>query len=137
MFRKQSLHLFISSAVNFLIMAFIIYNDYQDNLMDICRGVTAGSEIFFYFQFLHKKKNLQLKMIRAFSILYFIFGCYITFFTNLEESSFIVFGIFTVCIFSYLATKHIKKDIELIGSSNRIRYFSLSPKSIISISFIP
>ena len=122
MFRKQSLHLFISSAVNFVIMAFIIYNDYQDNLMDICRGVAAGSGNFLLFSiFLHKKKNLQLKMIRAFSILYFIFGCYITFFTNLEESSFIVFGIFTACIFSYLATKHIKKDIELIGSSNRIR----------------
>ena len=122
MFRKQSLHLFISSAVNFVIMAFLIYNDYQDNLMDIFRGVTAGSGNFLLFSiFLHKKKNLQLKMIRAFSILYFIFGCYITFFTNLEESSFIVFGIFTVCIFSYLATKHIKKDIELIGSSNRIR----------------
>ena len=122
MFRKQSLHLFISSAVNFVIMAFIIYNDYQDNLMDICRGVAAGSGNFLLFSiFLHKKKNLQLKMIRAFSILYFIFGCYIAFFTNLEESSFIVFGIFTACIFSYLATKHIKKDIELIGSSNRIR----------------
>ena len=122
MFRKQSLHLFISSAVNFVIMAFIIYNDYQDSLMDICRGVAAGSGNFLLFSiFLHKKKNLQLKMIRAFSILYFIFGCYITFFTNLEESSFIVFGIFTACIFSYLATKHIKKDIELIGSSNRIR----------------
>ena len=122
MFRKQSLHLFISSAVNFVIMAFIIYNDYQDNLMDICRGVAAGSGNFLLFSiFLHKKKNLQLKMIRLFSILYFIFGCYIAFFTNLEESSFIVFGIFTVCIFSYLATKHIKKDIQLIGSSNRIR----------------
>ena len=122
MFRKQSLYLFISSAVNFVIMAFIIYNDYQDNLMDICRGVAAGSGNFLLFSiFLHKKKNLQLKMIRAFSILYFIFGCYIAFFTNLEESSFIVFGIFTSCIFSYLATKHIKKDIELIGSSNRIR----------------
>jgi len=122
MFRKQSLHLFISSAVNFVIMAFIIYNDYQDNLMDICRGLAAGSGNFLLFSiFLHKKKNLQLKMIRAFSILYFIFGCYIAFFTNLEESSFIVFGIFTACIFSYLATKHIKKDIELIGSSNRIR----------------
>ena len=122
MFRKQSLHLFISSAVNFVIMAFIIYNDYQDNLMDICRGVAAGSGNFLLFSiFLHKKKNLQLKMIRVFSILYFIFGCYIAFFTNLEESSFIVFGIFTACIFSYLATKHIKKDIELIGSSNRIR----------------
>ena len=122
MFRKQSLHLFISSAVNFVIMAFIIYNDYQDNLMDISRGVTAGSGNFLLFSiFLHKKKNLQLKMIKAFSILYFIFGCYIAFFTNLEYSSFIVFGIFTACIFSYLATKHIKKDIELIGSSNRIR----------------
>ena len=122
MFRKQSLHLFISSPVNFVIMAFIIYNGYQDNLMDISRGVTAGSGNFLLFSiFLHKKKNLQLKMIKAFSILYFIFGCYIAFFTNLEQSSFIVFGIFTVCIFSYLATKHIKKDIELIGSSNRIR----------------
>ena len=122
MFRKQSLHLLISSGVNFVIMAFIIYNGYQDNLMDISRGVTAGSGNFLLFSiFLHKKKNLQLKMIRAFSILYFIFGCYIAFFTNLEESSFVVFGIFTACIFSYLATKYIKKDIELIGSSNRIR----------------
>ena len=122
MFRKQSLHLFISSAVNFVIMAFIIYNDYQDNLMDICRGVTAGSGNFLLFLiFLHKKKNLQLKMIRVFSILYFIFGCYITFFTNLEYSSFIVFGIFTTCIFSYVATKYIKKDVDLVSSSNRIR----------------
>ena len=122
MFRKQSLHLFISSGVNFVIMAFIIYNGYQDNLMNICFGVTASSGNLLLFSiFLYKKKNLQLKMIRVFSILYFIFGCYITFFTNLEQSSFIVFGIFTACIFSYLATKHIKKDIELIGSSNRIR----------------
>ena len=122
MFRKQSLYLFTSSGVNFVIMAFIIYNGYQDNLMDICLGVTASSGNLLLFSiFLYKKKNLQLKMIRAFSILYFIFGCYIAFFTNLEQSSFIVFGIFTVCIFSYLATKHIKKDIELIGSSNRIR----------------
>ena len=122
MFRKQSLHLFISSGVNFVIMAFIIYNGYQDNLMDICLGVTASSGNLLLFSiFLHKKKNLQLNIIRIFSILYFIFGCYITFFINLEQSSFIVFGIFTVCIFSYLATKHIKKDIKLISSSNRIR----------------
>ena len=122
MFRKQSLHLLISSGVNFVIMAFIIYYGYQDNLMYICLGVTASSGYLLLFSiFLYKKKNLQLKMIRVFSILYFIFGCYIAFFTNLEQSSFIVFGIFTVCIFSYLATKHIKKDIELIGSSNRIR----------------
>ena len=122
MFRKQSIYIFISSAVNFLIMALIIYNDYQDNLMDICLGVTAASGNFFlYTIFLYKKKNLQLKMIRVFSILYFIFGCYITFFTNLEYSSFIVFGIFTTCIFSFLATKYIKKDVDLVSSSNRIR----------------
>ena len=122
MFRKQSIYLFISSAVNFFIMALIIYNDYQDNLMDICLAVTAASGNFFlYTIFLYKKKNLQLKMIRVFSILYFIFGCYITFFTNLEYSSFIVFGIFTTCIFSYVATKYIKKDIDLVSSSNRIR----------------
>ena len=122
MFRKQSIYLFISSAVNFFIMALIIYNDYQDNLMDICLAVTAASGNFFlYTIFLNKKKNLQLKMIRVFSILYFIFGCYITFFTNLEYSSFIVFGIFTTCIFSYVATKYIKKDVDLVSSSNRIR----------------
>ena len=122
MFRKQSIYLFISSAVNFFIMALIIYNDYQDNLMDICLAVTAASGNFFlYTIFLYKKKNLQLKMIRVFSILYFIFGCYITFFTNLEYSSFIVFGIFTTCIFSFVATKYIKKDVDLVSSSNRIR----------------
>ena len=122
MFRKQSIYIFISSAVNFFIMALIIYNDYQDNLMDICLAVTAASGNFFlYTIFLYKKKNLQLKMIRVFSILYFIFGCYITFFTNLEYSSFIVFGIFTTCIFSYVATKYIKKDVDLVSSSNRIR----------------
>ena len=122
MFRKQSLYLFISSALNFVMMAFIIYNDYHDNLMDICLGVTASSGNFLLFSiFLHKKKNLQLNIVRVFSILYFIFGCYLTFFTNLEHLLFIVLGIFTVCIFSYLATKHIKKDIELISSSNRIR----------------
>ena len=122
MFRKQSIYLFISSALNFFIMALIIYNDSQDNLMDICLGVTAASGNFFlYTIFLYKKKNLQLKMIRVFSIIYFIFGCYITFFTNLEYSSFIVFGIFTTCIFSFLATKYIKKDVDLVSSSNRIR----------------
>ena len=122
MFRKQSLFLFISSVINFALMAFIIYNDYQDNLMDFCRGVTAGSGNLLLFSiFLYKKKNLQIKMIRVFSILYFIFGCYITFFTDLDQSSFIVFGIFTVCIFSYIATNHINKDIELVRSSNRIR----------------
>ena len=122
MFRKQSIYLFISSAVNFFIMALIVYNDYQDNLMDICLAVTAASGNFFlYTIFLYKKKNLQIKMIRVFSILYFIFGCYITFFTNLEYSSFIVFGIFTTCIFSYVATKYIKKDVDLVSSSNRIR----------------
>ena len=122
MFRKQSIYIFISSAVNFCIMALIIDNDYQSNLMDICLGVTSASGNFFICTFfLYKKKNLQLKMIRVFSILYFMFGCYITFFTNLEESSFIVFGIFTTCIFSYLATKYIKKDIDLLNSSDRIR----------------
>ena len=122
MFRKQSIYLFVSSAVNFFIMALIIYNDSQDNLMDICLGVTAAyGNFFLYTIFLYKKKNLQLKMIRVFSILYFIFGCYITFFTNLEYSSFIVFGIFTTCIFSYVATKYIKKDVDLVSSSNRIR----------------
>ena len=122
MFRKQSIHIFISSAVNYFIMALILYNDYQGNIMDICLGVTAASGNFYiYIFFLYKKKNLQLKVIRVFSILYFIFGCYITFFTNLEYSSFIVFGIFTTCIFSYLATKYIKKDIDLLKSSDRIR----------------
>lgn len=122
MFRKQSIYIFISSAVNFFIMALIMDNDYQDNLMDICLGVTSASGNFFiYIFFLYKKKNLQLKVIRVFSILYFIFGCYIIFFTNLEYSSFIVFGIFTTCIFSYLATKYIKKDIDLLKSSDRIR----------------
>ena len=122
MFRKQSIYIFISSAVNFFIMSLIIDNDYQDNLMDICLGVTASSGNLLLFSiFLHKRKILQLNIIRVFSILYFIFGCYITFFTNLEYSSFIVFGIFTTCIFSYLATKYIKKDIDLLNSSDRIR----------------
>lgn len=122
MFRKQSIHLSISSAVNYSIVALILYNDYRGDLMDICLGVTASSGLFFiHMIFLYKKKNLQLKIIRVFSILYFIFGCYITFFTNFENSSFIVFGIFTTCIFSYLATKYIKKDIDLLKSSDRIR----------------
>ena len=83
-------------------------------------AIGSGNLLLFSI-FLYKKKNLQIKIIRVFSILYFIFGCCIVFFIDVEHSSFIVFGIFSACIFSYLATKYIKKDIELISSSNRIR----------------
>ena len=68
MFRVQSLYLLVSSAINFFILAIIIYNDYQDDLMNICRGVTSASgSLLLYLIFQHKKKKLQHKIISIFS----------------------------------------------------------------------
>ena len=122
MFRVQSLYLLISSVINFVLMVFINYYDFQDNLMDIYRAVAAGSGIFLLFLiFLYKKKNLQLKMMKIFNVVYVIFGFYIAFFIDLDYSSFFVFGLLSACIFCSLATKYIKKDIELINSADRLR----------------
>ncbi|RCL70834.1 MAG: DUF4293 family protein [Cryomorphaceae bacterium] len=122
MFRVQSLYLLISSVINFVLMVFINYYDFQDNLMDIYRVVAAGSGIFLLFLiFLYKNKNLQLKMMKIFNVVYVIFGFYIAFFIDLDYSSFFVFGLLSACIFCSLATKYIKKDIELINSADRLR----------------
>jgi len=122
MFRVQSLYLLISSVINFVLTVFINYYDFQDNLMDIYRSVAAGSGIFLLFLiFLYKKKNLQLKMTKIFNFVYVIFGFYIAFFIDLDYSSFFVFGLLSACIFCSLATKYIKKDIELINSADRLR----------------
>ena len=122
MFRVQSLYLLISSVINFVLLVFINYYDFQDNLMDIYRAVAAGSGIFLLFLiFLYKKKNLQLKMMKIFNVVYVIFGFYIAFFIDLDYSSFFVFGLLSACIFCSLATKYIKKDIELINSADRLR----------------
>lgn len=122
MFRVQSLYLLISSVINFVLLVFINYYDFQDNLMDIYRVVAAGSGIFLLFLiFLYKNKNLQLKMMKIFNVVYVIFGFYIAFFIDLDYSSFFVFGLLSACIFCSLATKYIKKDIELINSADRLR----------------
>ena len=122
MFRVQSLYLLISSVINFVLMVFINYYDFQDNLIEIYRGGAAGSGIFLLFSiFLYKKKNLQLKMIRIFIVVYVIFGFYIAFFIDLDYPSFFVFGFLSACIFCSLAKKYIKKDIELINSTERLR----------------
>ena len=122
MFRVQSLYLLISSVINFVLMAFINYYDLHDNLMDIYKAVAAGSGIFLLFLiFLYKNKNLQLKMMKIFNVIYVIFGFYIAFFIDLDYSSFFVFGLLSACIFYSLATKYIKKDIELINSADRLR----------------
>ena len=122
MFRVQSLYLLISSVINFVLLVFINYYDFQDNLMDIYRAVAVGSGIFLLFLiFLYKKKNLQLKMMKIFNVVYVIFGFYIAFFIDLDYSSFFIFGLLSACIFCSLATKYIKKDIELINSADRLR----------------
>ena len=122
MFRVQSLYLLISSVINFVLMVFINYYDFQDNLMDIYRAVAAGSGIFLLFSiFLYEKKNLQLKMMKIFNVVYVIFGFYIAFFIDLDYPSFFIFGLLSACIFCSLATKYIKKDIELINSADRLR----------------
>ena len=122
MFRVQSLYLLVSSAINFFILAIIIHNDYQDDLMNICRGVTSASgSLLLYLIFQHKKKKLQHKIIMIFSVVYFLFGFYLVFAIDTIHNSFIVFGIISVCIFCALATKNIKKDINLISSADRLR----------------
>ena len=122
MFRVQSLYLLVSSAINFFILAIIIHNDYQDDLMNICRGVTSASgSLLLYLIFQHKKKKLQHKIIMIFSVVYFLFGFYLAFAIDTNHNSFIVFGIISVCIFCALAIKNIKKDINLISSADRLR----------------
>ncbi len=122
MFRVQSLYLLVSSAINFFILAIIVHNDYQDDLMNICRGVTSASgSLLLYLIFQHKKKKLQYKIIMIFSVAYFLFGFYLAFAININHNSFIVFGIISVCIFCALATKNIKKDINLVNSADRLR----------------
>ena len=122
MFRVQSLYLLVSSAINFFILAIIIYNDYQDDLMNICRGVTSASgSLLLYLIFQYKKKKLQHKIIRIYLVVYFLFGFYLAFAIDTNHNSFIVFGIISVCIFCALATKNIKKDINLISSADRLR----------------
>ena len=49
LFRVQSLYLLVSSVINFVLMVFINYYDFQDNLMDIYRGdivVMVSSPVF-------------------------------------------------------------------------------------------
>ena len=122
MFRLQSLYLLVSSAINFFILFIIVHNDYQDDLMNICRGVTSASgSLLLYLIFQHKKKKLQQKIITLFSVVYFLFGFYLAFAINIKHNSFIVFGIISVCIFCALAIKNIKKDIDLVNSADRLR----------------
>ena len=122
MFRLQSLYLLVSSAINFFILFIIVHNDYQDDLMNICMGVTSASgSLLLYLIFQHKKKKLQQKIIMIFSVVYFLFGFYLAFAINIKHNSFIVFGIISVCIFCALAIKNINKDIDLVNSADRLR----------------
>jgi hypothetical protein len=85
-------------------------------------GVTSASgSILLYLIFQHKKKKLQHKIIMIFSVVYFLFGFYLAIAIDINHNSFIVFGIISVCIFCALATKNIKKDIDLLNSSDRLR----------------
>ena len=104
MFRLQSLYLLVSSAINFFILFIIVHNDYQDDLMNICRGVTSASgSLLLYLIFQHKKKKLQQKIIMIFSVVYFLFGFYLAFDINIKHNTFIDFGIISEFIICGLA----------------------------------
>ena len=121
MFRTQSLYLFLSSVINFSILALIICNDFQGKSFGFYTIIyIISSNLLLYLIFLHKKKNLQLKLLISFSLIYFFFTLYFLIIVYASEYYFFALTGFSH-ILNILAIKNIRKDIELLSSVDRLR----------------
>lgn len=121
MFRIQSLYILLASVVNFLIVAIIIYFDFQGKFFDLYIIFSSiSSNLLICLIFLHKKKNLQLKILSLFSLIYFFCALYSVFIIDANDYYF--FGLIGLSyILNLLAIKNIRKDIKLLNSVNRLR----------------
>jgi len=121
MFRIQSLYLLLTSAMNFSILVTIIYYDFQGDFFDLYVVISSiSSNLLLCLIFLHKKKNLQLIILKLLSLIYFFCAlCCVFIFDDIEHYLFGLIGF--SCLFNLLAIKNIRKDIELLNSVNRLR----------------
>tara|TARA_B100000963_G_scaffold128673_1_gene112281 strand:- start:17253 stop:17654 length:402 start_codon:yes stop_codon:yes gene_type:complete len=133
MLRIQSLYLLLSTLVNFAIAVFSHFKDqellnlsglspFSINLVWLIANTGAALNILEIF--LYKNRNYQYQTVRFNNAIYFIFMLYIIFIAIFNKSSILlipILGILFSLMFSIIATKNIKKDIDLLNSSNRLR----------------
>lgn len=133
MLRIQTLYLLLSALINFAIAFFSHLKD--DELLSLS-GLSLFSINFFWLIantgaalnileiFLYKNRNNQYRTVRFNNAIYFIILLYVVFIAIFNKSSVLlipILGLLLSLIFSLIATKNIKKDIDLLNSSNRLR----------------
>ena len=133
MLRIQTLYLLLSALINFAIAFFSHLKD--DELLSL-NGLSLFSINLFWLIantgaalnileiFLYKNRNNQYRTVRFNNAIYFIILLYVVFIAIFNKSSVLlipILGILLSLIFSLITTKNIKKDIDILNSSNRLR----------------
>ena len=133
MFRIQSLYLLLSALVNFAIAFFSHLKDdellnlsglslFSINLLWLIANTGAALNVLEIFSY--KNRNYQYQTVRFNNAIYFVFIFYLIFIAIFNKSSVLfipILGILLSLMFSIIATKNIKKDIDILNSSNRLR----------------
>ena len=133
MFRIQSLYLLLSALINFAIAFFSHLKDdellnlsglslFSINLLWLIANTGAALNVLEIFSY--KNRNYQYQTVRFNNVIYFVFIFYLIFIAIFNKSLVLfipILGILLSLMFSIIATKNIKKDIDILNSSNRLR----------------
>lgn len=133
MFRIQSLYLLLSALINFAIAFFSHLKDdellnlsglslFSINLLWLIANTGAALNVLEIFSY--KNRNYQYQTVRFNNAIYFVFIFYLIFIAIFNKSLVLfipILGILLSLMFSIIATKNIKKDIDILNSSNRLR----------------
>ena len=133
MYRIQSIYLLFSVIINIGIAVFSDIN--QEEILNVS-GLSlfsinliwlfanTGATLNFLEIFSYKNRNNQYQTVRFNNILYSIFIIYVSviaIFNNFFQLIIPILGLILSLLFCLLALKNIKKDIDLLKSSDRIR----------------
>ena len=133
MYRIQSFYLILSVIIN---IAIAVFSDIKEDEILNVSGLSlfsinliwlfanTGATLNFLEIFSYKNRNNQYQTVRFNNILYLIFIIYVTFiaiFNNFHQLIIPIMGLILSLLLCLLATKNIKKDIDLLNSSDRIR----------------
>ena len=133
MYRIQTLYLLISVVIN---IAIAVFSDIKDEELLSVSGLSlfsinliwlfsiTGATLNFLEIFSFKNRNNQYQTVRFNNIIYSIFIIYVTviaMFNNVYQLLIPILGLILSLLLCLLAIKNIKKDIDLLKSSDRIR----------------
>tara|TARA_B100000989_G_scaffold251667_1_gene199723 strand:- start:427 stop:828 length:402 start_codon:yes stop_codon:yes gene_type:complete len=133
MYRIQSLYLLLSVIIN---IGIAVFSDIKEDEILNVSGLSlfsinliwlvanTGATLNFLEIFSFKNRNNQYQTVKFNNIIYSIFIIYVTviaIFNNFHQLIILILGLILSLALCLLATKNIKKDMDLLKSSDRIR----------------